>query len=156
MQRTNETSHIECNQNCKCRCRFDASVCNNKQHGDKDKCRCECKELIGKGRCNKGFIWNPSMWEYESDKSCELGEYLDYKILNIEKKIADKLIEEWSENNDGNKMIYNAILIEKVCYSCTIFVLLLLLLFILLIICKSIGSAFFLFWLVVKKKQYLY
>ena len=28
-----------------------------------DKCRCECKELIDKGICNKGFIWNPSNCE---------------------------------------------------------------------------------------------
>ena len=24
------------------------------------KCRCECKELIDKDVCDKGFIWNPS------------------------------------------------------------------------------------------------
>ena len=41
--------------------------------------------MIDKGRCDKGFIWNPSMWDCECDKSCDLGEYSDYKILNIEK-----------------------------------------------------------------------
>ena len=30
MSRTNETRHIECHKNCKCKCRLDASVCNNK------------------------------------------------------------------------------------------------------------------------------
>ena len=25
---------------------------------DEDKCRCECKELIDKEMCDKGFIWN--------------------------------------------------------------------------------------------------
>ena len=35
-------------------------VCNNKQRWNKDKCKCECKELIDKGVCHKGFIWNPS------------------------------------------------------------------------------------------------
>ena len=29
--------------------RLDANVCNNKQCWNDDKCRCECKELIGKG-----------------------------------------------------------------------------------------------------------
>ena len=24
---------------------------------NEDKCRCECKELIDKGMCDKGFIW---------------------------------------------------------------------------------------------------
>ena len=41
MSRTNEI--------CKCKCRLDASVCNNKQRCNGDKCRCECKELIDKG-----------------------------------------------------------------------------------------------------------
>ena len=30
MSRTNETSHAECHETCKCKCRFDASVCNSK------------------------------------------------------------------------------------------------------------------------------
>ena len=32
------------------------TVCNNKQPWNEDKCRCECKELIGKARRDKGFI----------------------------------------------------------------------------------------------------
>ena len=35
----------------KCKCRFDTSVCNNKQRWNKDKCMCECKELIDEGSC---------------------------------------------------------------------------------------------------------
>ena len=31
-------------ETCKCKCRLDASVCNNKQRWNTDKCRCECKE----------------------------------------------------------------------------------------------------------------
>ena len=30
---------------------------------------CECKELIDKGVCDKGFIFNPSNCECECDKS---------------------------------------------------------------------------------------
>ena len=33
-----------------------ASVYNNKQRWNNDKCRCECTELIDKGVCNKEFI----------------------------------------------------------------------------------------------------
>ena len=33
-------------------CRLDESVCNNKKRWDKDKCRCECKELIDGGSCD--------------------------------------------------------------------------------------------------------
>ena len=43
MSRTNETRHIEWYETCKCKCRLDASVCNNKQRWNNDKCRCECK-----------------------------------------------------------------------------------------------------------------
>ena len=57
--------------------------------------------------CDKGFIWNPSDCECECDKSCNIGEYLDYKNCNCRKKIIDKLVEECSENNYGNEMLYN-------------------------------------------------
>ena len=53
---TNETRRIECHETCKCKCKFEHSVCNNKQRWNDDKCRCECKELIDKGVCEKGFI----------------------------------------------------------------------------------------------------
>ena len=56
MSRTNETRHIMGHETCKCKCRLDTSVCNNKQRWNNDKCRCECKELIDKGMCDKGFI----------------------------------------------------------------------------------------------------
>ena len=52
---------------------------------------------------DKGFIWNPSNCECECDKSCEIGEYLDYKDCKCRKKITDKLF----ENIDGNEMLYN-------------------------------------------------
>ena len=48
MSRTNEI--------CKCKCRLDASVCNNKQRCNGDKCRCECKELIDKGVYDKDLF----------------------------------------------------------------------------------------------------
>ena len=72
MSRSNETRHIKWHKTCKCRCRPDASVCNNKQRWNEDKRRCECKELIDKGMCDKGFIWNPSNCECECDKSCNI------------------------------------------------------------------------------------
>ena len=52
---------------------LDGSVCNNKQRWNEDKCRCECEELIDKGSCNKGFIWNASHCEWERDKSRDVG-----------------------------------------------------------------------------------
>ena len=40
MSRTNEKRHIKWQDACKCKFRLDASVCNNKQRRDNDKCRC--------------------------------------------------------------------------------------------------------------------
>ena len=57
--------------------------------------------------CDKGFIPNPSNCECECDKSCDVGEYLDYKNCTCRKRIIDKLVEECSENIDGNEMLYN-------------------------------------------------
>ena len=53
MWRTNKTRHIKWHETCKCKCRLDASVCNNKQRWNDDKCQCECKELIDKGVCGR-------------------------------------------------------------------------------------------------------
>ena len=86
MSITNETRHIKWHKTCKCKCRLDASICNNKQRWNDDKCRWECKELIDKGMCDKGCIWNPSNCECECDKLCDIGEYLDYKKVGLEKK----------------------------------------------------------------------
>ena len=52
MSRCNETKHIKWHETCKCKCRFDTSVCNNKQRWNNDNCRCECKELIDNGSCD--------------------------------------------------------------------------------------------------------
>ena len=91
MSRTNETRHIKWHKTCKCKCRLDASVSNNKQQWNADKCRCECKELIDKDVCNKGYAWDPSKCEYEYDKSCDVGEYLDYENCKCRKRLMDKL-----------------------------------------------------------------
>ena len=107
MSRTNETRHIKSHKTCKCKCRLDASICNSKQRWNDDKCRCKCKELVDKGTFNKGFIWNSSNCECEYDKSCDIGEYSDFKNCNCRKKIIDKLVKECSENTDGNEMLYN-------------------------------------------------
>ena len=38
---------------------------------------------------------------------CDVGEYLDYENRKCRKKLVDKLVEECSENIDGNEMIYS-------------------------------------------------
>ena len=90
MTRTNETRFIKWHEKCKCICRLDKIICNNKQKWKKDECRCECKKLIDKGVCNKGFVWNPSNCECECDKSCNIGEYLDYENCKCRKKLMPR------------------------------------------------------------------
>ena len=45
MSRTNEARQIEWHETCKCECRLDSIVCNNKQRWNNDKCQCECKKV---------------------------------------------------------------------------------------------------------------
>ena len=56
MSRTNETRHIKWHETSKCICRLDKIICNSKQRWNGDKCRCECKELIDKGVCDKDMF----------------------------------------------------------------------------------------------------
>ena len=60
--------------------------------------------MIDKGICDKGFIWNSTNCEFESDKSCDVGDYLDYENCKCRKKVVDKLIEECTENIDKVKI----------------------------------------------------
>ena len=149
MSTTNETRHIEWHETCQCKCRLNTSVCNNKQHWNDDKCSCECKKLIHKVICDKRFIWNPSNCECECDKSCDIGEYLNYKNCRCKKKLVDKLIErssaeECTENIDEVKFANEN---ECVC-SYTICVVLTV---IALVISMGISTYFCLFSLVPQK-----
>ena len=122
---TNETRCKEWHETRKCKCRFNSSVCNNKQRWNDDKCRCECKELIDKGVCDKGSIWNPSNCECECDKSCDVGEYLDYENCKCRKKLVDKLVAECTENIDEVKIAEcNSVENIHKCSSCTLYILL--------------------------------
>ena len=105
MSGTNETRHTELHETCKCECRLNSSVSNNKQHWNDDKCWCECEELIDKGVCDKGFIWNPSNCKCECCKSCDLSEYLDYKNCKCKRRLVDKLAEECTENIEETRLV---------------------------------------------------
>ena len=80
------------------------------------------KNWLNISTCDARFIWNLSNWECKFDKSCDVGEYLDYKNCKCRKKFADKLVEKCIKNVDRNEMIYNTTLndYEKVCNSCAI------------------------------------
>ena len=61
--------------------------------GIKIKCGYECKKLIGKVICDKGFNCYPSICDCECDKSCDVRECLDYENCKYRKKIVDKLVD---------------------------------------------------------------
>ena len=127
MSRTNETRRIEWHETYKCKCRLDASVCNNKQCWNDDKGRCECKELIDKGVCYKGFICNPSNCKCQCDKSCDFGEYSHYENCRCRKKLLNKLIEECTENVEEVKLAKITSTENKnkhKCSSCTLYIVL--------------------------------
>ena len=68
------------------------------------------KEIIGKGRGDKGFIWNPSICECKCEKSCDIGQYLDLKNCKCRKKLISQLVEKCVEDINGNEMSYNGTL----------------------------------------------
>ena len=104
MTLTNKTKQVILHESCKCICRLDPIVCNNKQRWNKYKCRCEC--LINK-KCDDDFVWNIS--------NCEC----EYK-----KKAAKLTTEECEEIiDDTTKITQNkTIVIKELVESCKPFV----------------------------------
>ena len=125
------------------------NVCNNKQRWDNYKCKCEFKQLIYKGIYDKRFIWSPSSCEYECDKSCDVGEYLNFENCKFRKTLIDKLVEECSENTDGNEMTNVTLNKHKnVRRSCTIYIVLFSHIF---VVNLSISSVFIYFYWYLKR-----
>ena len=50
-------------------------------------------------------IWNPINCECGCDKSCDIGEYLDYSNCKCRKKLADLLVEECTENINETSLV---------------------------------------------------
>ena len=107
MSRTNETRLTKLHKTCKCICRLNKIICNNKQRCNKDQCRCECKELIDKGVCHKGYIFNPSNCKCECDKSCNTSQHLDYLDCKCKKKIINPIVEKCTEYDDNKTKLVN-------------------------------------------------
>ena len=84
---------------------------------------CECNELIDKGVWDKEFIWNPSDCECDCDKSCNIGEYLDYSSCKCRKRLVDKLVEECTETRLVQKTSSEKENKHK-CSSCTVYIVL--------------------------------
>ena len=114
--------------------------------GIKIKCRRECKELIGKGVCDIEFIWTPSNCECECDKTCDIGESLDYENCKCRKKLVDNSVDECTETVEEVKLA-NITLAENEnsykCSSCTVYTMLFWIFF--TIIVGGIGAYFIYF-----------
>ena len=128
ISRTNETRFIKWHKKCKCRCRLDAIICNIKQRWNKNKCRCERKELIEKRICDKEFIRNPS--NCECDKNFNFNEYLGYENCKCRKKLVDKLVDECTETAEEVKLAKITLAeneSENKYSSCTVYIVLVIL-----------------------------
>ena len=151
ISRTNETRHIEWHKTFKCKCRLDASVCNNKQRWNEGKCRCECKKLIDKGLWDKRFIWNISNCEWECDKSYDVAEYLDCENCKCRKKLVDKLVEECTETNEKVKLAKITLAENENKHKCSFSTLYIVLFSIIFTINVGIGTYFLYFHWYLKK-----
>ena len=85
ISRTNEPRQIKWHETCKCKCSLDTSVCNNKQRSNEDKCRCECKELIEKGICDKDLIGIIAIVNVNVINHVILGNIKITKTVSVEK-----------------------------------------------------------------------
>ena len=95
LMRLNETRNVLWHERCKCVCKFNSSVCNNKQIWNSDTCRCDRNEdFAGIISCAKGYTWNPSICECQCDKWCKPGQYLDHKNFVCKNKLIGRVIEE--------------------------------------------------------------
>ena len=107
--------------------------------------RCEYKELVDKGVCNKGYFFNPSNCNCECDKSCDIVKYLDYSNCKCRKKLIDPFAEECTENiNETNlvKKTLDKIKNKDKCNSYVLYKVLFWIFFILFIISIEIGIYF--------------
>ena len=95
LMRLNETRNVLWHESCKCVCKLNSSICNNKQIWNSDTCRCDCNEdFAGIINCAKGYTWNPSICECHCDKCCKPGQYLDHKNCICKNKLIGRVTEE--------------------------------------------------------------
>ena len=95
LMRLNETRNVSWHESCKCVCKLNSSVCNNKQIWNSDTCRCDCNgNFASIINCTKGYTWNPSTCECQCDTWCKPGQYLDHKTCVCKNKLIGRVIEE--------------------------------------------------------------
>ena len=68
---------------------------------------------------DEGFIWNPSNCECECDKSCNIGEYLDYENCKCRKMLIDKLVDECTKTAEEVKPVIVSLAENENSYKCS-------------------------------------
>ena len=130
LMRLNETRNVLWHESCKCVCKINSSVCNNKQIWYHDTCRCDCNEdFAGIINCTKGYTWNPSTCECQCDTWCKPGQYLYHKNCVCKNKLVGRIIEEITSiinetmvnNNDKALFYLYNVLVNKCSGSCYTF-----------------------------------
>ena len=148
----NETRSVLWHENCKCVCKLNSSVCNNKQIWNSDTCRCDCNEDFASIiNCAKGYTWNPSTCECQCDTWCKPGQYLDHKNCICKNKLIGRAIEECT-SIINETMINNIDNIENDNTITNIFIGLFLIVMFILIVCSCIFVYFE--WFKNKKNTY--
>ena len=123
----NETRNVLGHQSCKCVCKLNSSVCNNKQIWNSNTCGCDCNEdFTGMINCAKGYTWIPSTCECQCDMCCKPGQYLDHKNCSIINENTSVINENMINNKDSgnNNTLRNvfiglfsvAVLIGIICF----------------------------------------
>ena len=108
--------------------------------------------MIDKGVSYKGYAWNPSNCECKCDKSCDVGEHLDYENCKCRKRLVDKLVGECGKNIDEWKLAEIASFehVNKCMCFYTVFIVLSV---IALTICIGIGAYFIYYKYMNRKKE---
>ena len=91
----NETRSVLWHESCKCVCKLNSSVCNNKEIWNSDTCRYDCNEDFASIiNCTKGYTWNPSTFQCQYDTWCKPDQYLDHKNCICKNKLIGRITEE--------------------------------------------------------------
>ena len=148
----NETRSVLWQESCKCVCRLNSSVCNNKQIWNSDTCRCDCNEdFAGIISCDEEYTWNPSTCECQCDMWYKPGQYIDHKNCICKNKLIGKITEECT-NVINETMINNKDNIDNDNTITNIFIVLFSIAMFILIVCSCV---FIYFKWFKNKKKYL-
>ena len=143
----NETRSVLWHESCKCVCKLNSSVCNNKQILNSDACTCDCNEDFASIiNCTKGYTWNPSTCECQCETWCKPGQNLYHKNCICKNKLFGKITEECTSIINEN-MINNKDNIDN-----DIFIVLFSIVMFILIVCSCVFIYFK--WFKNKKNTY--